>query len=87
MTLSSNGVSFCLCVMQMRVYVCMCVQEREGEQEVLQGKECVSTGVMRLGERTPTPKITVLTGAHIYPEDTENQQAQQNSSVQTFLTL
>lgn len=76
--------------MQMRVYVCMWVQEREGEQKVLQGKECVSTSDMWLGERPPPlppPKIPVLTGAHIYPEDTENQQTQQNSSVQTFLTL
>lgn len=51
------SMNFCLCVVQMKVYVCVREQEREGRQKVLRGTECVSTSDMWLGERTPSKSL------------------------------
>lgn len=65
--------------------VCLCVQEREGERNSLQGTLCISW--WHVARWKSTLQIPVLTGACSCPKDTQSTQTSQTSFVQTFLTL
>ena len=65
--------------------VCLCVREREGEQNGLRGTLCFNW--WHVARWKSTLQIPVLTGACSCPEDTQSTQAPRTSCVQTFLTL
>lgn len=65
--------------------VCLCVREREGEQNGLRGMLCFNW--WHVARWKSTLQIPVLTGACSCPEDTQSTQAPRTSCVQTFLTL
>lgn len=69
----------------MSKFMFACVQEREGEQNGLQGTLCING--WHVARWKSNLQIRVLTETCSCPEDTESTQTLRTSRVQTYLTL